>query len=532
MKKLTVLPEGTEDILFEKCISKRAIENKLENVFVEGGFSEIITPSFEYYDVFNIGKLEAFENAYKFTGSTNRLMSLRTDSTAPIARAISARFKNNNTEIKLYYKQNVFRANASYSGKMNETTQCGVECIGKTGVDNDVYVITLAINALKEVIGNDFKLEISHAGIFNSLIKQSGLSDDDVKTVSEYIASKNIPALNNFNFSDENKKIFTMLPMLFGGNDVLNTAKNLFGDNYSEANSHITYLNEIYSKLSEQNLHEYIMFDLGLVSDFDYYTGIIFRAYTGGCGHCVLSGGRYDTLLSKFGKDAPALGFAIDADAVLNNKESYLSNDKPIRIALTKGRLEKDTLALFEKSGISSEELKNKGRKLMLTTDDKKIEILIAKANDVITYVEHGVCDLGFVGRDTIMEHDCNFYEIADLGFGKCRFALAGKKGKDIYSGFDKKVIATKYPSVAKNFFADKGLDIEIIKIDGSVEVAPILELADAIVDLVETGSTLKANGLEVYEDICDISARIIANPASIKLKKSKVTEFLDRVKI
>ena len=158
------------------------------------------------------------------------------------------------------------------------------------------------------------------------------------------------------------------------------------------------------------------------------------------------------------------------------------------------------------------------------------LEIVLAKAVDVITYVEHGVCDIGIVGKDTIMEHGKSFYEVLDLNFGKCRFALAGLKNKNFYAGYSQKVIATKYPNVTKRYFNDKGVDVQIVKIDGSVELAPILGLADAIVDIVETGSTLKANGLEIYEEIAQISARVIVNKASIKLKKIEVDDFVGRI--
>ncbi len=196
---------------------------------------------------------------------------------------------------------------------------------------------------------------------------------------------------------------------------------------------------------------------------------------------------------------------------------------KPLRIALTKGRLEKDTVALFEKLGMDCTAVHNKGRQLILPIGDGSIEVVLAKAADVITYVEHGVCDLGVVGKDTIMENGSRFYEVLDLGFGKCRFALAGPKGKDFYEGFSEKTVASKYPNVTRAFFESKAMDVRVIKIEGSVELAPLLGLSDAIVDIVETGSTLRENGLEVKETVADISARLIVNTASMKLRKQEI---------
>ena len=199
----------------------------------------------------------------------------------------------------------------------------------------------------------------------------------------------------------------------------------------------------------------------------------------------------------------------------------------PLRIALTKGRLEKTTIELFEKIGYNCDEVKNKGRRLILPVGNNDFEVVLARAADVITYVEHGVCDLGVVGKDTILENGTSFYELLDLGFGKCKFALATKKGFDFYSGYGVKTIATKYPNVARSFFEKKGMDTDIIKIEGSVELAPILNLADGIVDIVETGTTLKENGLEVIEDVAPISARLIVNTVSLKMRQAEIERLI-----
>lgn len=204
-------------------------------------------------------------------------------------------------------------------------------------------------------------------------------------------------------------------------------------------------------------------------------------------------------------------------------------NERPLRIALTKGRLENKTVELFEKIGYDCNAVHEKGRKLILPVGSS-IEVVLAKAADVITYVENGVCDMGVVGKDTIMEMSGKFFELVDLGFGKCKFALAGKKGNDFYAGYDVKTIATKYPNVARSYFEKKNMDVDIVKIEGSVELAPLLGLADAIVDIVETGTTLRENGLEVYEDIAPISARVIANMVSLKLRKNEIEDLIEKI--
>ena len=200
-----------------------------------------------------------------------------------------------------------------------------------------------------------------------------------------------------------------------------------------------------------------------------------------------------------------------------------------LRIAITKGRLLDKSMDLFDQMGLNTAPVRDPGRRLIHEIPNYPLDAVLSKAPDVITYVEQGVCDLGIVGKDTILEKGGSFYEVLDLGFGRCRFALAVKEGTDFYQGSKTRRIASKYPNVAKHFFANKGMDVDIIKIEGSVELAPILGLTDAIVDIVETGATLKANGLVPIETVADVSARLIVNTASMKLYKTQILDFIGK---
>lgn len=200
-----------------------------------------------------------------------------------------------------------------------------------------------------------------------------------------------------------------------------------------------------------------------------------------------------------------------------------------LRIAITKGRLLDKSMDLFDQMGLNTAPVRDPGRRLIHEIPNYPLDAVLSKAPDVITYVEQGVCDLGIVGKDTILEKGGSFYEVLDLGFGRCRFALAVKEGTDFYKGYKTRRIASKYPNVAKRFFANKGMDVDIIKIEGSVELAPILGLTDAIVDIVETGATLKANGLVPIETVADVSARLIVNTASMKLYKTQILDFIGK---
>lgn len=200
-----------------------------------------------------------------------------------------------------------------------------------------------------------------------------------------------------------------------------------------------------------------------------------------------------------------------------------------LRIALTKGRLQEQSVELFEAMGLDCSPIRNPGRRLIHSIPNYPLDAVLAKAPDVITYVEHGVCDMGIVGKDTILEQGRSFYEVLDLGFGRCRFALAVKEGSDFYGTYKTRRIATKYPEVTRAFFEKKGMDVSIIKIEGSVELAPLLHLADAIVDIVETGATLRENGLIPIEDVAQVSARLIVNTASMKLYKAELEDFISK---
>lgn len=202
-----------------------------------------------------------------------------------------------------------------------------------------------------------------------------------------------------------------------------------------------------------------------------------------------------------------------------------------ISIALTKGRLEKETVKILDKANFDPSELKDKGRKLVFKDGKEDIKYFLVKAADSITYVEHGVADLGVVGKDTILESDNSCYEVLDLGFGKCGFIVASLPENDIFKKVGHIKIGTKYPKVAKEYFKNKGMDVEVIKIEGSVELAPILGLCDGIVDIMETGTTLKENGLVVLDRICEISARLIVNKASFKMKQNEIWDFIDKIK-
>lgn len=204
-----------------------------------------------------------------------------------------------------------------------------------------------------------------------------------------------------------------------------------------------------------------------------------------------------------------------------------------ITVALAKGRLAKKALAIFEQVGITCDEMKTDTRKLIFTNEELKMKFFLAKASDVPTYVEYGAADIGIVGRDTLLEEKRNIYEVLDLGFGKCKMSIAGpaEMKKKLDNNYDMRV-ASKYPQIAKDYFyQSRKQNVEIIKLHGSVELAPIVGLSDVIVDVVETGATLKQNGLVVLEDICEVSARMVVNKVSMKMQNDAIMDIIEKVR-
>ncbi|WP_415976008.1 ATP phosphoribosyltransferase [Eubacterium ramulus] len=201
-----------------------------------------------------------------------------------------------------------------------------------------------------------------------------------------------------------------------------------------------------------------------------------------------------------------------------------------LTFALGKGRLANKTLEMFEKIGITCEEMKDKDtRKLIFVNEDLKLRFFLAKGPDVPTYVEYGAADIGIVGRDTILQEARNIYEVLDLGFGKCRMCVCGpESARDLLQHHEQIRVATKYPKIAKDYFYNKKHQtVEIIKLNGSIELAPIVGLADVIVDIVETGSTLRENGLAVLEEVCPLSAHMVVNPVSMKMEQERISKLI-----
>ena len=323
MKKYSKnIPDGTSDIIFEKTLYiKKAIET-FNKVYEDLNYKEIITPTIEYYDVFDFSSQPIpQEMMYKMTDGSGRLLVLRPDNTTPIARVVSTKLKDSfdgNNYLKIYYNQNVFRAAGGYSGRKSETLQSGVEIIGVNGIETDIYYIETAIKILKST-GLNFKLEIGHVGFYKSIIDSMNLNDEEKETIRLYIESKNTSEINTLR--SEEYKIIRMIPQLFGGYEVIEKARILAGNN-KKALEVLDYIYRLYEIFDAAGHGEHIIIDLGIVHEIDYYTGLVIGGYVDGIGESVLVGGRYDNLIANFGLDVPAVGFAVNVNLIAKALEN------------------------------------------------------------------------------------------------------------------------------------------------------------------------------------------------------------------
>ena len=313
-----ITPEGTKDFLFGECIVRRNIEDTLLGLFKSRGYSEMITPGLEFFDVFNLNsRYFPQENLYKLTDSKGRLLVMRPDSTMPIARVVATRLRDAMMPLKLCYNQTVYRTEPALKGRSDEIVQTGIELIGSQLKIADLEVISTAVDSLKS-FGMQFSLEIGHIGIFKELVGKLEATDHTKEKIRKLIENKNFPALNDLLDSLGNSPVtnaLKKLPALFGGEDVFEKAEELMPE--ENIGRLLDELRDIYRDACEICGNDgVITVDLGLVNKTDYYTGLIIKGYLQGHGEKIISGGRYDKLISEFGYDIPAVGFAVNVNGV------------------------------------------------------------------------------------------------------------------------------------------------------------------------------------------------------------------------
>ena len=398
-KELLHTPEGVRDVYGKECARKLTIENKINNIFNLYGFHNVQTPTFEFFDIFNKerGSVPS-KNLYKFFDREGNTLVLRPDLTPSIARIAAKNYMDVNVPIKICYNANTYINNSELQGKLKEITQLGCELIGDDSVEADAEMVALVVNSLKSSGFDKFLVEIGQVDFYKGLLEECGFEDDVEEELRVRIENKNFfgveELLDSKDIPSNVKDTFLKLPSLFGSSDVLDKAKELATNEKSL--KAIEKLEEVYSILVDYGVADYISFDLGMLSNFNYYTGIIFKAYTYGTGDAIVAGGRYDKLLSQFGKDSAAIGFAVYMDQLL--------------MAMSSQKMEGDTDYAYEVL-IYDTELRKTALQLATGLREKgiKTELIPKKENiSIDEYVEFkkedGAINVTYVSKDGVKE--------------------------------------------------------------------------------------------------------------------------------
>ena len=503
---------------------------QLRLLYEKAGFRQYHMGRFEEYGLYQENRrFLSSEQVITFTDLDGRLLALKPDVTLSIA-------KNAQVEPgqcgRFYYAENVYRPSQE-SHTFKEISQMGLECIGAVDDTVTVQAVSLAIRSLA-LTGRDFAVELSHMGFVTGLLDAVGAPETIRPRLLTCIRDRNQHELQRCaaeaGLSKQGGDALCRLSALTGDwETVLNAAEPLALN--AAMGAALTELRTLCEALEAQGETENLKLDLSLVNDMEYYNGLVLQGYLSGLPRAVLQGGRYDPLAAQFRKGAKAIGFALYLDelARLTDTAPEAGEKVMLNVALPKGRLGDKVYDLLAGVGYGCPENYNDTRKLVVENPAAGIRYFLVKPSDVAIYVEHGAADIGIVGKDILQESGADVYELLDTGLGKCRMCVAGPK--DFTDDPSRTLrVATKFVNIAKAYYAAQGRDIDIIKLNGSIELAPILGLSDVIVDIVETGTTLKENNLKVITEFMPISARFISNRASYQFKRREIDTLLGKL--
>ena len=497
----------------------------LRSLYSRHGYSRFRMNKFEEYDLYADNKdFLLSDNVLTFTDGNGRLMALKPDVTLSIVKSTR---DDPGTLQKLYYNENVYRP-ARGTGAYQELMQVGLECIGTITGDCVAEVAALAADSL-ERIHPDGVLCISHLGLMSDLIGSMGILQRERKALLRCIGEKNLHELTALcrSCGVEAGKISclrTLICLKGLPGEVLPQALSLLEGVVDTAP--LRQLQTVADRVSGPVLRV----DFSMVDDLNYYNGILLKGFLPGLPGSVLSGGQYDNLMKKMGRRSGAIGFAVYVDRLERMDRPVAAPQKSmLNIALPKGRLGEKVYAMFEEAGFECPAIQDPGRKLIFENPEKGVRYFWVKPSDVAIYVERGAADIGVAGKDILLEQEPEIYELLDLNIGKCRMAVAAPKDFTEDTGKTLRV-ATKFSNIAAGYYRSLGRDIDIIHLNGSIEIAPILGLSDVIVDIVETGTTLKENDLEVRQTVVPISARLIANKAAYQFKGTQIDVLMRKL--
>ncbi len=502
---------------------------QLRLLYEQAGFRQYHMGRFEEYGLYQENRrFLSSEQVITFTDLDGRLLALKPDVTLSIAK--NARVEPDGCG-RYYYTEKVYRPSQE-SHTFREIGQMGLECIGAVDDGATAQTVALGLRSL-ELTGRPFVLELSHMGFVTGLFDAVGAPEAVRARLLTCIRDKNAHELQRCaaeaGLSRQGTDALCRLGELSGKWErVLDAAEPLALN--AAMGAALTELRTLCAALADQG--EHLRLDLSLVNDMEYYNGLVLQGYLEGLPRAVLRGGRYDPLAAQFRPGARAIGFALyldELDRLSDGPEAADGGRVMLNVALPKGRLGDQVYGLLAGVGYGCPENYSDTRKLVVENPEAGIRYFLVKPSDVAIYVEHGAADVGIVGKDILAESGADVYELLDTGLGRCRMCVAGPK--DFQEDQSRALrVATKFVNIAKAYYAAQGRDIDIIKLNGSIELAPLLGLSDVIVDIVETGTTLKENELKVLTEFLPISARFIANRAGYQFKRREIDTLLQKL--
>ena len=499
-------------------------------LFEGEGFRQYHMGRFEEYGLYQENRrFLASDQVITFTDLDGRLLALKPDVTLSIAK--NAQVEEGGCG-RYYYAENVYRPSQE-SHTFREISQMGLECIGTVDDAVTAQAVSLAVRSLA-LMGRDFAVELGHMGFVTGLFDAVGVPEALRPRLLTCVRDRNSHELQKTaeaaGLSRQGTEALCRLPALAGDWRAVLAAAEPLALNTAMGGA-LEELRILCQTLEEQGETARLKLDLSLANDMDYYNGLVLQGYLTGLPRAVLKGGRYDPLAAQFRPGTRAVGFALYLDELDRPAEAAPEDGGQVmlNVALPKGRLGDKVYALLDGVGYGCPENYTDTRKLVVENREAGIRYFLVKPSDVAIYVEHGAADIGIVGKDILEESGADVYELLDTGLGKCRMCVAGPEGFADDPGRSLRV-ATKFVNIAKAYYAAQGRDIDIIKLNGSIELAPILGLSDVIVDIVETGTTLKENRLKVLTEFMPISARFIANRAAYQFKRREIETLLGRL--
>ncbi len=450
----------------------------------------------------------ASDRVISFTDTDGRLLALKPDVTLSIVKG--ARGLRTETE-RLYYAESVFRPGREGEG-FQEISQMGVERLGVTDGAALSEIVSLALVSLR-ALSPEGRLTVNHMGFALSLLDAIDARGSERAQALSLLSQKNAHGLAELLGEQRAAPLAQALSLCGDAKTVLPAARALVQNSgMAEA---LDRLETLAAEAGD------ITLDLTALNDAEYYNGVVLSGYLPGVPRPVLAGGQYDGLMRKFQKQADGVGFAVYLDALSAPARAC---DGMLTVALPKGRLGDSALAALGLSPIPESD-----RRLSWEEPTRGLRFLMVKPSDVAVYVARGAADVGVVGKDTLLEQQPDVYELLDLGIGKCRMCVAAPEGFQEDEGRALRV-ATKFPRIAKAHFAARGREIDVIKLNGSIELAPLLSLSDVIVDIVESGRTLRENHLQVLETFLPVSARLIAGKAGYVYKNARIRALMNEL--